>query len=603
MQNALPSSAKPLKPDQRQVTESNSGYNRFLLLVAGLGGLLFGVDVGIIAGALPYLEATSELNSNQLSFIVAAVLLGAVFSTLFAGTLADVFGRKTMMIFSGVLFVIGVPIIASSHSYEMLITGRLLQGISGGMIGVVVPLYLAECLAAWNRGKGTGIFQWLLTLGILAAAVIGFYFSTRVDEVAKLGDPDKLFKFKETAWRSIFWVSLPPGILFVIGGFFVSESPRWLFRRGKKDAAFRVLLRSRSQEQATIELREMEDIAAREKSRSADGITKKDSLFQRKYIFPFVLTCIILACNQATGVNSIIGYNTAILIQAGLDDKQAHLGYVLLTLVNFLTTIVAIALVDRKGRKFLFSLGTAGVIVSMLAAGFVFHKTESQRVEVKDALQALVISSNQTAVVTFDETSAVQWLAQSGKTIAQPKTLIVIYAYGDFRAATKVVRSDEPGAKLVLNREGCVPARKVSAFFKNPFANLNAARAAPLKIEHALITPVPSERNGWLTAVLIYCFMAFFAVGPGVCVWLALSELMPTRIRSKGMSIALLVNIAVSTTIAGVFLPTVGQYGYSTIFFIFAGCTVVYFLTATFILPETKGKTLEEIEQHFEGGH
>ncbi len=380
------------------------------------------------------------------------------------------------------------------------------------MIGVVVPLYLAECLAAWNRGKGTGIFQWLLTLGILAAAVIGFYFSTRVDEVARLGDAEKLFKFKEIAWRSIFWVSLPPGILFVIGGFFVSESPRWLFRRGKKDAAFRVLLRSRSQEQAAIELQEMEDIAAREKIGSAAGIAKKDSLFQRKYIFPFVLTCIILACNQATGVNSIIGYNTAILIQAGLDDKQAHLGYVLLTLVNFLTTIVAIVLVDRKGRKFLFSLGTAGVIVSMLAVGFVFHKTESQRVEVKDALQAQVISSNQTAVVTFDETSAGQWLAQSGKTIAQPKTLIVIYSYGDFRAATKVVRSDDPNAKLTLNRDSCVPARKVSAFFKNPFANLDAARTAPLKIEHALITPVPSERNGWLTAVLIYCFMAFFGL-------------------------------------------------------------------------------------------
>src|SRR6185437_15497211 len=99
------------------IGESNSGYNRFLLLVAGLGGLLFGVDVGIIAGALPYLEATSQLSSNQLSFIVAAVLLGGVFSTLFAGMLADFFGRKTMMIFSGVLFVLSVPIIALSHSY------------------------------------------------------------------------------------------------------------------------------------------------------------------------------------------------------------------------------------------------------------------------------------------------------------------------------------------------------------------------------------------------------------------------------------------------------------------------------------------------------
>jgi MFS transporter, SP family, solute carrier family 2 (myo-inositol transporter), member 13 len=130
---------------------------------------------------------------------------------------------------------------------------------------------------------------------------------------------------------------------------------------------------------------------------------------------------------------------------------------------------------------------------------------------------------------------------------------------------------------------------------------LNAARTAPLIIEHALITPVPSSANGWLTAFLIYCFMASFAVGPGVCVWLALSELMPTRIRSNGMSFALLVNIAISTTIAAVFLPTVGQYGYSTMFFIFAGCTVIYFITAAFFLPETKGKTLEEIEAHFQG--
>ena len=95
--------------------------------------------------------------------------------------------------------------------------------------------------------------------------------------------------------------------------------------------------------------------------------------------------------------------------------------------------------------------------------------------------------------------------------------------------------------------------------------------------------------------------MAFFAVGPGVCVWLALSELMPTRIRSNGMSIALLINQAVSTTIAAIFLPTVGKYGYSTMFFVFAGCTVIYFITAAFFLPETKGKTLEEIEEHFEG--
>src|SRR5208337_3806783 len=132
-------------------------------------------------------------------------------------------------------------------------------------------------------------------------------------------------------------------------------------------------------------------------------------------------------------------------------------------------------------------------------------------------------------------------------------------------------------------------------------ANLDAARAAPLKIDAALITPVPGWTNGCLTAIALFVFAAFFAVGPGVCVWLALSELMPTRIRSNGMSIALVINQAVSTTIAAIFLPTVGKYGYSTMFFAFAGCTVIYFVTATFFLPETKGKTLEEIEEHFEG--
>jgi len=139
------------------------------------------------------------------------------------------------------------------------------------------------------------------------------------------------------------------------------------------------------------------------------------------------------------------------------------------------------------------------------------------------------------------------------------------------------------------------------AFFSNPFSNLEASRQSPLRIDNALITPVPSTHNGWMVAISLFVFMAFFAIGPGVCVWLALSELMPTRIRSNGMSVALLINQAVSTGIAATFLPTVGRYGYSTMFFGFAACTVVYFVTAAFFLPETKGKTLEEIEAHFEG--
>ncbi|PTX91535.1 MFS transporter [Opitutus sp. ER46] len=580
------------------------GYNRFLLLVAGLGGLLYGVDVGIISGALPYLEATSGFNQGQLSFVVAAVLLGSVISTLFAGVLADWMGRKRLMALSGLLFVVSIPMIALAHGYEPLVLGRLLQGISAGFIGVVVPLYLAECLGAADRGKGTGIFQWLLTLGIVAAAVVGFYFSYRLEHVAQSGDAAKIFAFKDAAWRQIFWVSLPPGLLFVIGSFMVSESPRWLYRRGRHEAARAALLRSRSAAQAEVEFQEMAATVQAEAASTGQAGKPRDSIFRRKYVIPFVLACIILACNQATGVNSIIGYNATILLQSGLSDFHAHLGYVGLTLVNFLVTIGAVVLVDRKGRKFLLSVGSAGIIASLIAVGTLFHRTEAQRVDCSPAVQALV-QPDQTAKIAFSATTAQQLLAHAGPAgqalASRPVSLIVIYSYGDFRAATTVVRSDDATARPVeINRGSCVPANKVVAFFSNPFADLTAARTAPLKIENALITPVPSARNGWITAVCIFAFMAFFAVGPGVCVWLALSELMPTRIRSNGMSIALLINQAVSTVIAAVFLPTVGKYGYSTMFFIFAGCTVVYFVTAMFFLPETKGKTLEEIEAHFE---
>ena len=527
------------------------------------------------------------------------VFLGGVISTLFAGMLADWLGRKTLMILSGILFVVSIPMIALAHGYWPLVFGRLLQGISGGVIGVVIPLYLAECLGAADRGKGTGIFQWLLTLGIVAAAVIGLYFSGSVDEAAKLGDAGHLFAVKDHAWRSIFWVSLPPGILFVLGSFLVTESPRWLFRRGKKDAARAALLRSRTSEQAEVELQEMEATIAAEKNRSARSQIK-ESLLRRKYVIPFVMACVILACNQLTGVNSIIGYNATILIQAGLSDKHAHLCNFLFTLVNFLMTIGAVALVDRKGRKFLLSIGTGGIIISLVFVGFLFHQTEKLHVDCREAVQQLV-TTNQTLTLAFNAETATGLL--SGKALGgQPVSLVVIYSYGDFYGATTAVRSDDASDKPVqIGRDSIVPAGKFEAAVTHPFDNYDAATTAPLKIDNALITPVPGEQNGWLTAVSLFVFMSFFAVGPGVCVWLALSELMPTRIRSNGMSIALFINITVSATIAAVFLPTVGKYGYSTMFFMFAGCTVIYFITAAFFLPETKGKTLEEIEEHFEG--
>ena len=591
---SMPASADP---SQKQP------YNRLLLLVAGLGGLLYGVDVGIIGGALPYLEATSGLNASQLSIIVAAVLLGSVISTLFAGLLADWLGRKPLMVISGAIFVLSIPVIALSHGFVPLFLGRLLQGISGGLVGIVVPLYLAECLSAQDRGKGTGAFQWLLTLGIFSAAVIGIYYSYRVAGLPSSTSPADLFTVKDQAWRRIFWVSMPPGILFVAGSLFVAESPRWLFRRGRKELALSALLRSRSSEQAKVELEEMEQTSASKQHASlAKGAT--DSLLRRKYVLPFLIACVILFCNTATGINSIVGYNTDILLQSGLSDLAAHWGYVLFTLTNFLMTIVGMTLVDRKGRKFLLTLGTSGIIVCLLFVGTMFLRTERNRVDVAGAIQSTV-GPEQNLALHFEQGDAQrllppQALAAGGFPLDR-LSLTVIYSYGGFTATTRAIRpGDSGGAAVPIDRKSTIPANKVEAFFRNPLTDLDGARTAPLKIEHAYIGPVPDAAHGWLVAIGLYGFVAFYALGPGVCVWLALSELMPTRIRSNGMSIALVINQMVSTTLAAIFLPVVGKYGYSMMFFLFCGFTLIYLITAAFFLPETKGKTLEEIEAHFE---
>ena len=577
--------------------ESRRRYNITLQVVAGLGGLLYGIDVGIIGGALPYLEATSKLDPSQLSIIVAAVLLGSVFSTLFAGVLADWMGRKPLMILSGTAFIISIPVIALSQGYSMLFFGRLLQGMSGGLIGIVVPLYLAECLSASSRGKGTGVFQWMLTFGIVVAALIGIFFSYRVEAVAHVGDATALYNFKNHAWRSIFWMSMPPGVLFVLGAFLVSESPRLLYRRNQIERARAALLRSRAPEQAAIELHEMEAAS------KPAGESVRDSLLRRKYVIPFLLACIILACNTATGINSIIGYNTNILLQSGLSDLQSHWGYVILTACNFCFTAIGMTLVDRKGRKFLFILGTSGIMLAMVIVGTLFRSTEKQNIDCRDQIQALV-GPDQQLTFHFDKEQARRLLApRSGASSINPDraSFAIIYSYGDFTGTTSYARSDDPAAPpLSVTRAAAVPANKVQALFQNPFGNYEGARTAPLRIDKAVLGPVPQQSHGWLVALFIYMFIAFYATGPGVCVWLALSELMPTRIRSNGMSIALVINQLVSAILQAIFLPFVAKHNYSSMFYMFAGFTVVYFLTATFFFPETKGKTLEEIETFFE---
>jgi len=543
-------------------------YGRYLLFIAGMGGLLYGIDVGIISVALLYLSKTINLTLAQTSIIVAAVLGGSMVSSLVAGFLADWLGRRTMMIISGLMFVVSVGLIVLSQGFVPLFLGRLLQGMSGGVIAVVVPLYLAECLPASSRGRGSAIFQLMLTVGLVIAAVTGWFYRTRADVAihAAAGNAMLIRAAENHAWRGMFLSVIYPGLVFFIGSFYLSETPRWLLRKGRAQDALVALRRASSEEDAQVQMREMELLTAK----SAEAVTtgSAGSLLQRKYVLPFLLACVILACNQATGINSILAYLVIILTQAGMTAAHATQGNVAVMLLNCAVTVVAVALVDRKGRKFLLTLGTAGILIALTSGGLLFHAFESKRVDVKTELQAQA----QGDTLTLPMTSMQAQMAASG-----PMALNVLYSYGAGDKVMSVLSTDADNVLKIAPDAG----------------------APALTIKHAYYGPVPSERTGWMVAGCIGLFIASFAVGPGVVVWLALSELMPTRIRSGGMGFALLINQGVSTVIAGVFLPVVGRYGYYAMFWFWALCTVVYFVTALFFLPETKGKTLEEIELCF----
>ena len=210
--------------------------------------------------------------------------------------------------------------------------------------------------------------------------------------------------------------------------------------------------------QAELEFKEMEEVIAAE--RRAAATRAGESLLRRKYVIPFVLACIILACNQATGINSIIAYNTNILLQSGLSDVAAHWGYVVFTLVNFLVTFGGVMLVDRKGRKFLLGVGSAGIIVSLICTGLLFRggRKTACRCEQGASVHGHFGSATRIALQRCAGGQIAGSVKDRQVSAGRPTSLVVIYSYGDFRAATKAVRSNENGRKAARDH-----ARKLRA--------------------------------------------------------------------------------------------------------------------------------------------
>lgn len=438
-------------------------YTLFMIFFAGIGGVLYGYDLGAITGAFLFIRHDVPMSLQEMSFVGGSVLFGGAFATLITGPLSDWFGRRRMVVLAAVLFIIGVLLLVHAANYTEVLIGRLTQGIGIGIITIAVPLYLAESVPSHVRGRAMSVFQMMLNGGILLATLIGLYFTPTKD------------------WRAMFLSALVPGAIMLLGTLFLTDSPRWLVRRGKGAKALQVLMRSRSEPEAKAELSAIE--TSLKQGHTGNALVR---LMQKRYLVPLLVVFAVAILNQLTGINSIIQYSAIILKSSGLRSNIGDmLGSNAINAMNFLVVLIVMLLVDKIGRRILLSVGTGGIVLSLLIGGIVYH-----------------------------------WMPDSAL-------------------------------------------------------------------------------KGYLMLASILGYIFFFAIGPGVLVWLILSELLPSRIRSSGMAVALFLNSMASAILASVYLDLAHAISYAGVFWLSAATTLIYFILALFVIPETKGKSLEEVESHF----
>lgn len=318
---------------------------------AALGGLLFGYDTGVISGAELFFKNDFTLSTFALEVIVSGVLAGAAAGALGGGRLADLFGRKKLLIATAIIFAAGAVLCAIATSATMLVAGRIIVGLGIGLSSGTVPVYISEISPAHARGWQVSLFQLAITVGILLAYVVDYAFA------------------KVEGWRWMFGLAVIPAAIFALGMVYLPESPRWLAARGDRDAARSVLRRIRGTSNIDAEMREVEATVQQTKERGAISDLLLPSLR------PALVVGIGLAIfQQITGINTVIYYAPIILQTAGISSASgAILATAGIGVVNVIMTLVSLPLIDRVGRRPLLLTGIAGMAVTLGVLSLSFH--------------------------------------------------------------------------------------------------------------------------------------------------------------------------------------------------------------------------------------
>ena len=333
--------------------DANTAYVVLVCLVAALGGLLFGYDTAVIAGAIGFLQSHFQLDPIMKGWAASCALLGCVLGVSFAGILSDRAGRKKTLLFSACLFLVSAVGTALAGSFAHFVLARILGGVGIGIASMASPMYIAEITPARIRGRMVSVNQFAIISGMLVIYFVNYFIALQGDEAWNAA----------TGWRWMFASGAVPSLLFLALLLGVPESPRWLVEQGLKARARRILSRVGGESFADTELSSIEQIVSREKGMAlrllAPGVK------------PVLLIGAALAIlQQVTGINVFLYYAPEIFKRLGSGVNAALLQTIVVGAVNMLFTIVAIQTVDAVGRKPLMIVGASGMGISLLAMGF-----------------------------------------------------------------------------------------------------------------------------------------------------------------------------------------------------------------------------------------
>ncbi len=458
--------AAKLAPSPVAAQAQETGFVFAAAAFAALGGLLFGYDTGVISGALIFIRTQFGLSTFQQELVVSVVLVGAATGALTGGRLADLFGRRFMLIITALIFIAGAIVCAGAPSLNFLVIGRLIVGLGIGFATSTVPIYISEVSPPQARGWQVSLFQLAITIGILAAYVVDYIYT------------------QSGGWRWMLGLAVVPGAILGLGMIGMPESPRWLAEHGHSDLARQVLARVRGTDNVEPEWLEIQQTLAHrgERGRFAD-------LFSPSTRTALLIGVGLAIFQQVTGINTVIYYAPLIVRSAGIPTASgAILATAGIGLVNVLMTIVAMWLIDRMGRRPLLLIGIGGMIFSLAVLGFVFR-------------------------------------GPAGGTLA------------------------------------------------------------------------------WLAVITLMVYVASFAISLGPIFWLLIAEIYPLRIRGIAEGTAAGVNWAFNFLVSFTFLTLLESLGTSLTFWLYATLAIASWLFSYYLVPETKGRTLEEIEQSFRQSH